>query len=70
MTAPPAALLRSVQTSFTARTRPICPLLSRAQVWWVQRTLYSLVLERRIPFRVVSPLCDWDADNNRCALAA
>jgi len=35
------------------------------QVWWVQRTLYNFILERRLPFRVVSPLCDWDAPNDR-----
>jgi hypothetical protein len=35
------------------------------ELWWVQRTLYNFVVERRIPFRVISPECDWDDPNNR-----
>jgi hypothetical protein len=35
------------------------------QVWWVQRTLYDFVIEFRSTFAVVSPSCDWDADNKR-----
>jgi hypothetical protein len=35
------------------------------EVWWVQRTLDRWRVERRIPFRVVSPQCDWDPNNNR-----
>lgn len=35
------------------------------QVWWVHRTLYNFRVERRVPFRVISPLCDWDAVNGR-----
>ena len=35
------------------------------QVWWVQRTLYDFVIEFRSTFAVVSPACDWDADNKR-----
>ena len=35
------------------------------QVWWVQRTLYDFVIEFRSTFAVVSPPCDWDADNKR-----
>jgi hypothetical protein len=38
---------------------------SPQQVWWVLRTLYNFIVERRLPFRVVSPLCDWDVENNR-----
>ena len=36
-----------------------------AQVWWIQRTLYNFVIEKTMPFTVVSPQCDWDAANNR-----
>lgn len=35
------------------------------QVWWVQRTLYDFVIEFRSTFAVISPACDWDADNKR-----
>ena len=35
------------------------------QVWWVQRTLYDFVIEFRSTFNVVTPPCDWDADNKR-----
>lgn len=51
-----------------ASDRVLCfdPLkLGNYEVWWVQRTLDRWRVERRIPFRIVSPLCDWDAVNNR-----
>jgi len=35
------------------------------EVWWVQRTLDRWRVERQVPFQVISPLCDWDAVNNR-----
>ena len=35
------------------------------EIWWVMRTLYNFIVERRIPFKVVSPECDWDPENNR-----
>lgn len=35
------------------------------EAWWVQRTFYNFIVERRIPFRVISPECDWDPQNNR-----
>ena len=34
------------------------------EMWWVHRTRYEFIVEKVIPFRVVSPLCDWDASNN------
>jgi len=37
----------------------------RFELWWVQRTRYNFVVERRIPFTVISPECDWDDYNNR-----
>jgi hypothetical protein len=39
--------------------------LGEYELWWVQRTLYNLIVERRVPFSVVSPQCDWDGTNNR-----
>ena len=30
------------------------------EVWWVLRTRYNYIIERRVPFAVMSPLCDWD----------
>jgi hypothetical protein len=35
------------------------------EMWWVQRTRHNLVVERRVPFTVISPECDWDDPNNR-----
>ena len=35
------------------------------EVWWVLRTRGGFNVERRVPFTVVSPLCDWDAKTNR-----
>ena len=37
----------------------------RFELWWVQRTRYNFVVERRIPFSITSPQCDWDDSNNR-----
>jgi hypothetical protein len=37
----------------------------RHEVWWVLRTLYRYYVQKRVPFVVTSPLCDWDAANNR-----
>ena len=37
----------------------------RYEVWWVLRTLYGAQVQLRSPFAVVSPVCDWDAVNNR-----
>lgn len=42
-----------------------CPLQGKYEVWWVMRTLYEFIVERRIPFTVISPECDWDGTNNR-----
>lgn len=49
-------------------TRTLCwdPIkLGAYELWWVTRTLFIFSVERRIPFHVVSPLCDWDPVNNR-----
>ena len=37
----------------------------RYELWWVLRALDGFYVQRRLPFAVVSPLCDWDALNNR-----
>lgn len=37
----------------------------RYEVWWVLRTRYNFIVQRRSPFTVVAPTCDWDGDNNR-----
>jgi hypothetical protein len=37
----------------------------RHEVWWVLRTLYRFFVQKRMPFQVISPICDWDAANNR-----
>lgn len=37
----------------------------RYELWWTHRTLYNWNVERRLPFTVVSPLCDWDPLNSR-----
>jgi hypothetical protein len=51
-----------------ARDRVICydPLRDGAyELWWVHRTPTQRRVEARMPFKVVSPLCDWDLYNNR-----
>jgi hypothetical protein len=42
------------------------------ELWWVQRSRRGggggggrRIVERRLPFAVISPLCDWDAVNDR-----
>lgn len=55
-------------THLANETHTLCydPLLRGAyEVWWVVRTRYNFVVELRVPFGVISPLCDFDADNNR-----
>ena len=37
----------------------------RYEVWWVLRALDGFYVQKRMPFTVISPLCDWDAVNNR-----
>jgi hypothetical protein len=34
------------------------------EVWWVHRTLSNRIVERVLPFRVLAPLCDFDATLN------
>ena len=54
-------------TYMNAPNRVICsdPIArGRYEIWWIQRTLSSFVVERTLPFTVVSPQCDWDAANN------
>lgn len=31
------------------------------QVWWVQRTRYDFVVQKKKPFRVTTPTCTYDA---------
>ena len=35
------------------------------EAWWVLRTLDGFNVQKRLPFVVISPLCDWDATNNK-----
>lgn len=35
------------------------------ELWWVHRTRYEYIVEKVMPFRIVSPECDWDSDNNQ-----
>ena len=35
------------------------------ELWWVQRTRYNFVVERRIPFSIISPECDCEYDRPR-----
>ena len=37
----------------------------RYELWWVLRALDGFYVQRRLPFAVATPLCDWDARNNR-----
>ena len=36
------------------------------ELWWVQRTLSNLIIEKKLKFRVLQPSCDWDRYNKRC----
>lgn len=35
------------------------------EIWWVQRTLSERIVQKKKAFRVVSPVCSFDATNNR-----
>lgn len=35
------------------------------EVWWVHRTRWAWVVERRIPFNIKSPRCDWNPAYNK-----
>ena len=35
------------------------------ELWWVQRTRWAFIVERRMRFKITSPQCDWDDYNNR-----
>lgn len=37
----------------------------RYELWWVQRTQYNFIVQRRMTFSIISPICDWDPENNR-----
>lgn len=44
-------------------TRVLCwdPYLrGQYEIWWVLRTRYNFIAQRRVPFAVISPLCDWN----------
>lgn len=43
--------------------RTLCE--GRHELWWVHRTRYEYIVEKVMPFEIVSPLCDWDAINDR-----
>ncbi len=42
---------------------PCCAITG--QVWWVSRTKYDWVIQRKFPFFILEPPCDWDPLNNR-----
>jgi hypothetical protein len=44
-------------------TRSLCE--GKHEMWWVQRTRHEWIVQRVIPFYIVSPRCDWDLENNR-----
>ena len=31
-----------------------------AQVWWVQRTRYNFIVQKKKPFKVTNPTCTYD----------
>ena len=50
------------------KTRTLCyDALKKGkfELWWVQRTRYNFVVERRIPFSIISPECDCEYDRPR-----
>lgn len=40
------------------------------EIWWVIRTKYDWVIQRKFPFYIVGPPCDWDVLNNRSQIYA
>lgn len=34
------------------------------EIWWVQRTLYDFQVQKKLPFKVESPACEFDTLNN------
>ncbi|TMW62405.1 hypothetical protein Poli38472_014820 [Pythium oligandrum] len=44
------------------RTRTICR--GDYEIWWVQRTRYSFIIQKKKKFRVVDPTCDFDFATN------
>ncbi len=40
------------------------------QVWWVMRSKFEFIVQRKFPFNIVGPPCDWDVLNNRSHIYA
>ncbi|ETI42649.1 hypothetical protein F442_12175 [Phytophthora nicotianae P10297] len=45
------------------RTRTIC--MGDYEIWWVQRTRYNFIVQKKKKFRVTSPQCDFDFATNK-----
>ncbi|EEY70063.1 uncharacterized protein PITG_06629 [Phytophthora infestans T30-4] len=45
------------------RTRTIC--MGDYEIWWVQRTRYNSIVQKKKKFRVISPQCDFDFATNK-----
>ncbi|KAE9144998.1 hypothetical protein PF001_g10060 [Phytophthora fragariae] len=45
------------------RTRTIC--MSDYEIWWVQRTRYNFIVQKKKKFRITSPQCDFDFATNK-----
>lgn len=45
------------------RTRTICS--GSYEIWWVQRTRYNFIVQRKKKFEVVHPACDFDFATNK-----
>ena len=47
-----------------------CACVFSRQIWWVIRTKYDWVIQRKFPFYIAGPPCDWDVLNNRSHIFA
>ncbi|KAG6960987.1 hypothetical protein JG688_00009340 [Phytophthora aleatoria] len=45
------------------RTRTIC--MGDYEIWWVQRTRYNFIAQKKKKFRITSPQCDFDFATNK-----
>ncbi|KAG1709606.1 hypothetical protein DVH05_020264 [Phytophthora capsici] len=45
------------------RTRTVCT--GDYEIWWVQRTLYNFIVQKKKKFRITSPQCDFDFATNK-----
>ena len=40
-------------------------IIAPVQLWWVKRTRYNFIVEKKKRFRVIGPRCSFDVVNNR-----